>query len=318
MFIIFVAQVTGRLTLFDPRVPHHRVGEVLLGDPDRSRTRDVVDGERVGAQTARDHTHAAVQPLEREDGLVPNTAPALFARGYNKFLLDEGYAGVNPWHTVANSVLTPGGERMSGWLLEASQYPAIIPDELSETAYMTNRAIDFIREAGDERWCIHLSYIKPHWPYVAPAPYHNMYSAEDVVPAVRADSELDDPNPLAKLFMDRVAGETFSQDKARDTIHPAYMGLITQIDDDLGRTLHSITIPISLRFDRIIWLVARCRSNAFKVLNRAILDHIGGAAAHKKPRERCHTNYDVGVLLHRASVKLISQKRKSIAALQCG
>ena len=50
LFIIFVAQVTGRLTLFDPRVPHHRVGEVLLGDPDRSRTRDVVDGERVGSR----------------------------------------------------------------------------------------------------------------------------------------------------------------------------------------------------------------------------------------------------------------------------
>ena len=61
-----------------------------------------------------------------------------------------------------------------------------------------------------------------------------MYSAKDVVPAIRSEAELEDPNPLAKLFMDRVAGETFSKDEARETIIPAYMGLITQIDDQLG------------------------------------------------------------------------------------
>ena len=26
-------------------------------------------------------------------------------------------------------------------------------------------------------WCLHLSYIKPHWPYIAPAPYNDMYGA---------------------------------------------------------------------------------------------------------------------------------------------
>ena len=25
-------------------------------------------------------------------------------------------------------------------------------------------------------WCVHLSYIKPHWPYIAPAPYNDMYT----------------------------------------------------------------------------------------------------------------------------------------------
>ena len=49
--------------------------------------------------------------------------------------------------------------------------------EHSETAYMTGRAMDFIREQGEEPWCLHLSYIKPHWPYIAPAPYHRLYGA---------------------------------------------------------------------------------------------------------------------------------------------
>ena len=34
--------------------------------------------------------------------------------------------------------------------------------------------------------------------------------------------------------MDRVAGKTFAKDKARETIIPVYMGLISQIDDQLG------------------------------------------------------------------------------------
>ena len=52
-----------------------------------------------------------------------------------------------------------------------------MPDEHSETPYMTRRAMDFITEAeSDGRpWCLHLSYIKPHWPYIAPEPYASMY-----------------------------------------------------------------------------------------------------------------------------------------------
>ena len=52
---------------------------------------------------------------------------------------------------------------------------------------MTRRAIEFIRETGDKPWCLHLSYIKPHWPYIAPAPYNDMYSAKDVIPVVRSE-----------------------------------------------------------------------------------------------------------------------------------
>ena len=81
---------------------------------------------------------------------------------------------------------------------------------------------------------LHLSYIKPHWPYVAPAPYHEMYGPEDVVPAVKSEGERADPNPLAKFFMDRVAGKTFSREDAREKIIRAYMALITQVDDQLG------------------------------------------------------------------------------------
>src|SRR5688572_31721529 len=39
------------------------------------------------------------------------------------------------------------------------------------------------------RSCLHLSYIKPHWPYIAPEPYASMYSAADILPAIRSQKE---------------------------------------------------------------------------------------------------------------------------------
>src|SRR5262249_56241897 len=77
------------------------------------------------------------------------------------------------------------GEILSGWLMRHASKPARVKEEHSETAYMTNRAMQFIDEAGDKPWCLHLSYIKPHWPYIAPAPYHAMYGRDDIVPPNR-------------------------------------------------------------------------------------------------------------------------------------
>ncbi len=175
------------------------------------------------------------EPFERDDGLIPSASPARFDHRYNEFLRENGFAGENPWHTAANSVVGPNGERLSGWLLSASAYPAIVPDELSETAYMTNRAIDFIREAGDDRWCLHLSYIKPHWPYVVSEPYHDMVSPLDLQSPNRSNAELDTDHPVLRAFQQSRIGSTFSRDEVRNTVYPAYLGLVKQIDTHLGR-----------------------------------------------------------------------------------
>ncbi|MEP0942421.1 MAG: sulfatase-like hydrolase/transferase [Rhizobiaceae bacterium] len=172
--------------------------------------------------------------VERDDGIHPDTMvrPDL---PYNQYLKEKGYTeDPNPWHWAANSVDVDNGVR-SGWFNDEVDRPARVEDEHSETPYMTRRAMDFLAEDdGETPWLLHLSYIKPHWPYVAPAPYHDMYSADDVIAANKSEAELEDPNPLAKLFMNRVAGKTFSREEAREKVIPAYMGLITQIDDQLG------------------------------------------------------------------------------------
>lgn len=176
-------------------------------------------------------------PYERDDGLHPT--PLLRNKGgklrYNDWLREQGYEGENPWNDYANSAEGQGGELLSGWYLKNSNLEARVKEEHSETAYMTMRARDFIEEMGDAPWLCHLSYIKPHWPYIAPAPYHDMYGPKTFSPVIRDESERTDPNPVFSAFMGMEVSQTFSQQGTRETVLPAYMGLIKQIDDHLGR-----------------------------------------------------------------------------------
>ena len=174
------------------------------------------------------------EPAERDDGLHPETRRGRLTLPYNRFLQDHGYGGDNPWHTAANAVIDADGKHTSGWLLRASPFPSIVPDELSETAYMTDKAIDFIREAGDEQWCLHLSFIKPHWPYVVSEPYHQLVSPLDLPDPVRTEAELGS-HPVLDAFQRSRTGRAFSRDEARAAVYPAYLGLVKQIDDHLGR-----------------------------------------------------------------------------------
>ena len=175
------------------------------------------------------------EPYERDDGLWGNDDFVPENLAYNSYLNEQGYEGLNPWHDYANSHEGPNGEILSGWQIRNNHLPARIKEEHSETAYMTSRAMDFITETGDDPWCLHLSYIKPHWPYVAPAPYHNMYGHNDMIPVNRHSSEKETAHPVYKFFMGGPDCETFSRDEVRNNVIPAYMGLIKQIDDHMGR-----------------------------------------------------------------------------------
>lgn len=182
-------------------------------------------------------SHAGFDPYERDDGLHPTGMLRKRARSlaYNEWLNEKGYEGENPWNDYANSAQGANGELLSGWYLENSNLPARVREEHSETAYMTDRAIQYIEEQGDEPWLCHLSYIKPHWPYIAPAPYHDMYGPDTWLPVHRDECEKVSANPVFKAFTDMRVSQVFSRPEVRDTVMPAYMGLIKQIDDHLGR-----------------------------------------------------------------------------------
>ena len=232
-------------------VPLH-IGEFILGDyirphgirvalAGKTHMRPDLDGmQQLGISAGSDlgvlASECGFEPWERDDGEHPNQKfnPDL---AYNKWLRGHGYESPNPWNDFANSGRGPKGELMSGWALRHSIYPARIDKAHSETAYMTKRAIDFIDDAGDKPWVLHLSYIKPHWPYIAPDPYHNMFKDVAHTPANKHVKEKETAHPVYQAFMKMEVGQTFSRDDVRQTVLPAYMGLIKEIDDQLARVM---------------------------------------------------------------------------------
>jgi len=178
----------------------------------------------------------------RDDGLAavgPDGAYDEKPSPYNAYLKEKQYPGDNPWHDYANSGIEDDMEIASGWLLKHSSKPANIREEDSETPWLTREAIRFLEkmQKNDEPWHCHLSYIKPHWPYIVPEPYHNMYSAEHVVPVVREESERVDAHPVYEAYFSNVIGQAISKEGVREVVIPAYMGLIKQCDDQLGVVL---------------------------------------------------------------------------------
>ena len=171
----------------------------------------------------------------RDDGTNHSDYPGRSSDDYDQYLRDHGMDGDNPWEEWANTGVAADGSFKTGWLLENARLPARVPKEHSETAWLTTRGIEFIEAQGHQPWLCHLSYIKPHWPYLVPAPYNDMYGPGDLPPVNRSDAERQTDHPLMHAWTRTRICETFSRQDVRDVVAPTYMGLIKELDDQLGR-----------------------------------------------------------------------------------
>lgn len=169
----------------------------------------------------------------RDDGNNSTFYPNRHCEDYDQYLRDHGMGGDNPWEEWANTGVGADGKLETGWLLENSALAARVPKEHSETAWLTTRGIEYIEAQGDQPWLCHLSYIKPHWPYIAPAPYNDMNSVDDLLTVNRRAREHE--HPLMQTWADMRISKAFARDDVRDVVAPVYMGLIKEMDDQMGR-----------------------------------------------------------------------------------
>lgn len=246
-----------------------RVGELTLGDHLRKAGMDCwllgkthmkadAEGmERLGL--APDSTIGARQAecgfdaWARDDGLWAQGPDGYYDEKrspYNEFLKSKGYDGENPWADYANAGVTDD-QIASGWMFRNADQPANIREEDSETPWLTTQTIEFMEQAKGP-WCAHVSFIKPHWPYIVPAPYHNMFGPDDVPPARRHDGEREDPHPVYGAYQSNKIAQAFHRDEVRDKVIPAYMGLIKQCDDQLGRLLDHLEAADTLKDTMIV------------------------------------------------------------------
>ncbi|MEL7149585.1 MAG: sulfatase-like hydrolase/transferase [Pseudomonadota bacterium] len=170
---------------------------------------------------------------------------------YNEYLKSIGYASENPWADFANAGVDEDGNLASGWMMAHADRPANIAEEHSETPWLTGEAIAFIDQAKAP-WCAHVSYIKPHWPYIVPAPYHDMYGPEHMLPPTRHPEEREHAHPVYDAFMRGKIAAAFQRDAIREKVIPAYMGLVKQCDDQLGRLLDHLEATDRLKDTMIV------------------------------------------------------------------
>ena len=137
----------------------------------------------------------------------------------------------------------PQGEPGAG----ATGRPAVIPKELSDTAWFTERGLDYLRGRGGKPWFLHLGYYRPHPPFIAPEPYNSMYRPEDMPKTIRASSAAEEgkQNELLDYYVRNIKQASFFQDGQAlgsdmseaevAQMRATYCGLMSEIDDHLGR-----------------------------------------------------------------------------------
>ncbi len=128
--------------------------------------------------------------------------------------------------------------------------PAKFKAEDSSAAFLVDEAIKYTNGHRAEPWFVHMSFLSPHPPFIAPEPFNSMYDANDMpLPARRNSPHLEaEQHPwLAHyLFNQRGDGYTagaksidnlaLSETELRQ-IRATYFGMMSEVDSQIGRFL---------------------------------------------------------------------------------
>ncbi len=120
--------------------------------------------------------------------------------------------------------------------------PLAVAADHHDTRFVTNAAIDYLRTNPSRPWCVHLSLLRPHPPWIAPEPYNALYPPDALPRFVRAatpeQESLQHPW-LAAAIEARATRVPESEAKLR-RLQASYYGLMTEVDDNLGRLFDAL------------------------------------------------------------------------------
>ncbi len=125
--------------------------------------------------------------------------------------------------------------------------PAFFKAEDSDTAFLTDRFLETISGYETENWFAHLTYIRPHWPLIAPEPYNRMYNPATLPMPVRAETA-EKAAALHPFMGPAQCKETPESpclgfpgfeinDATTQSARAVYLGLVSEVDLHIGRVL---------------------------------------------------------------------------------
>ncbi len=125
--------------------------------------------------------------------------------------------------------------------------PALYSAEDSDTAFLTDRFLATMPAYKGTNWFAHLTYIRPHPPFVAPAPFNSWYDPEKIPSPIRhtTSEEESGAHPFlastvaSKTPAGNVVGfpDLPATDENIQTLRALYFGLITEVDQHIGRVI---------------------------------------------------------------------------------
>jgi arylsulfatase A-like enzyme len=154
---------------------------------------------------------------------------------WGKWLAGRGYdVPSNPHDLYRPDLSFPGAAgHASSWA------PALFAPEDSESAFLTEKVMDWLDQNGDTPFFVHASYVRPHPPYRNPPGYHDLYSADDIGafvghPTREAESAM---HPLVAGLLSIPILAAPEDERERRQLRATYHGMQAEVDHQLGRLL---------------------------------------------------------------------------------
>ncbi len=222
---------------------NHRV--VANGTPlDERHTNWALEARRAGYRPAlfgyTDTTRAPRSAADEEvwDGVLPGLDPVT--------LLGKSFWAPDSWVAwlAAKGYAVPEKaiELYTGTAGAADDPvpPLAVPAELHDTWFLVDQVLDHIKDRAG--WCVHLSLLRPHPPWTAPAPYNSMYPPGDLPPLARAPTPDDEAarHPYMAFALGQRHGKAPMDDTVLRRWQASYFGLMTEVDHNLGRLFEAL------------------------------------------------------------------------------
>ncbi|HTX48535.1 MAG TPA: alkaline phosphatase family protein [Caulobacteraceae bacterium] len=113
--------------------------------------------------------------------------------------------------------------------------PLRLPPEVDDVAFLTGRLKDYL-SAAPGPFVAHLSLLRPHPPFVAPAPYNAMYDPASVPGFSRAASAADEArqHPFLAWHLARRGFRAPVNEARLRRLKAVYYGLMSRVDAEIG------------------------------------------------------------------------------------
>lgn len=158
---------------------------------------------------------------------------------WRSHLMKKGYEFKDYWDVHKPTAPSGGKPRLND--------PALYRAEDSDTAFLTDVFLNSMAPFSAENWFAHLTYIRPHPPLVAPAPYNDMYDPA-TLPRPAGLSDASEESAMHPFFGPTIANQTAGDfvlgfDDVEptleniQTLRAVYLGLATEVDHHVGRVI---------------------------------------------------------------------------------